>query len=368
MRFPSSGLLFALAASLVAQSVAAAPPDPAPPPPSALPSGSAPATPPATVSAPIGAPISAGARPKIDPAVAAAARLAELIKRGTELCTGGDVDEGLPALRAAWAQHEDADLAVTLASCEIKGSEWPSAAEHLAFALRNKDDPAQRKALEATFLNVRARVGSVKVTITVDGADVFVEDRLAGQSPLPAEVFVAPGQPRIFAKKPGYGEKEGTVTVKAGGTATLTIDLAGEGVVAQSHRTTGTRNPTPGYVLAGFGVVGIGIGAALWAAAVSKGSAADDLLGALRADYPTRGNVVCQPYSSTCALLASLRSSHDALGAGGTGALAAGGALLGAGLIYGLWAAFSTPSEHVTVGLAPAASPTGGGLFAHGTF
>jgi hypothetical protein len=358
MRAPLSGVLLALATGLFALPARAGAPPASAPPASAPP---APPPPGSSAAAPV-------PPPKLTPSELAAHRLAELIKRGTELCAGGDVDEGLPALRAAWSQHEDADLAVTLASCEIKASEWPSAAEHLAFALRNKDDPAQRKALEATFVNVRARVGAVKVTVTIDGADVFVEDRLAGQSPLPAEVFVTPGEAHIFAKKPGYGEKQGTASVKAGGTTTLTIDLAGEGVVGQSHHTTGTRNPTPAYVLAGLGAAGIGVGAALYAASLSKGAAADDVLAALRTDYPGRGTAPCNPASSVCGALAALRSSHDTYANAGTGALAAGGALLGAGLVYGLWAAFSTPSDHVSVGLAPVVSPAGSGLFAHGTF
>jgi len=195
---------------------------------------------------------------KVDPVKAAAERLAEMIKRGNELCAAGDVDQGLPALRAAWAQRPDVELAVSLATCEIKASEWPSAAEHLAWALRNKDDPETRKSLEATFVNVRARVGAVKVTVTVDGADVFAGDRFAGQSPLPGEVYVTPGKSRIFAKKPGYGEIEGIVDVKPGGTAALKIDLAGEGAVAQSQRVTGSRSMTPAYVMGAFGLAALG--------------------------------------------------------------------------------------------------------------
>lgn len=74
-------------------------------------------------------------------------------------------------------------------------------------------------------------------------------------------------------------------------------------------------------------------------------------------------------------MLAGLRSSHDNWANAGTGALIGGGALLAAGLMYGLWATFATPSEHVSVGFAPVISPTSpagspaGGIFvAHGTF
>jgi hypothetical protein len=315
--------------------------------------------------------------PKVDPVKVAAERLADLIKRGTEQCAAGDVDQGLPALRAAWTQHQDADLAVALATCEIKASEWPSAADHLAWALRNKDDPATRKSLEATFVNVRARVGAVKVTVTVDGADVFAGDRFAGQSPLPGEVFVTAGKSRIFAKKPGYGEMEGTVDVKPGGTAVLKIDLAGEGAVAQSQRVTGSRSVAPAYVMGALGLVALGAGAAFYAAALSKGDAAGDLLGALQTDYPSQGTSPCAPTThAACSTLQSLRSNHDTFANAGTGFLAGGGALAAAALVYGLWATFSPPpverpsttGRALPVNVGVTVSPGTGGLWLRGAF
>ncbi len=327
-----------------------------------------------TLAATLGAPLAladsqpAATTPKPDPAKVAADRMAELIKRGAEHCAGGDLDQGLAALNAAWTQHPDPDLAVTLASCEIKAELWPGAAEHLAFALRNKENPAQRKPLEATFTSVRARVGAVKVTVTIEGADVFVGDRFAGQSPLPGEVYVSPGTTRISAKKTGYGEVEAAATVGAQGTTTLSLDLAGQGAVATARHVAGSRSMTPAYVLAGFGVAAAGVGAVLYAAGASKGGAADDLLAELQGGYNT--STPCSSGQVGCATLKGLRSSHDTFVNAGTGALAGGGALLGVALVYGMWAAFSVPPDrdHAALFVAPAVAPGGGGLFAHGTF
>jgi hypothetical protein len=303
--------------------------------------------------------------PKVDPVKVAAAKLAELVKKGTDLCAAGDVDEGLASLRAAWAQHEDADLAANLASCEVKASEWPGAAEHLAYALRVKDDPAQRKPLEAAFIEVRARVGAVKVTVTVDGADVFVGDRFAGQSPLPGEVYVAPGKARITAKRTGYGEVEGAVDVQARGTATVTLDLAAEGAVASSHRVAERRSLAPAYVLGAVGLVAVGAGAALYATGASKGSAADALLAELI--IADKSHQPCASYNGGCTTLANLRSGHDTFTEVGAGVLIGGGALLAAALVYGLRASSPAPQGALLI-LAPVASPSGGGFLARGTF
>jgi hypothetical protein len=304
---------------------------------------------------------------KAEAAKAAAAKLTELVKHGTETCAGGDVDEGLPALRAAWAQHQDAEIALALAQCEIKATDWPSAAEHLAFALRHKEDPEQRKGIEATFLNVRARVGAVKVTVNVDGADVFVGDRFAGQSPLPGEVYVLPGAGHIFAKKTGYGEIEGTVDVKANGTATLALDLAGQGATVQSHRIPERRSMAPLYALASIGGAGVVAGVALFAASAAAGSAADDLLSSLKRDYASQP-YPCTPLRTACTSLYNMRANHDLYANVGTGALGVGGAFVGAAIIYGLWATFSTAPERTSLILVPAASPRGGAIWVRGAF
>ncbi len=305
-------------------------------------------------------------RLKPDPAKIAA-KLAELVKKGTDLCAAGELDDGLAALNAAWMRKQDVDVAVALAACEVKAQAWPVAAEHLAFALRNRDDAAMHEALDATFANVQARVGAVKVTVSVDGADVFVGDRLAGQSPLAAEVYVAPGTTRISAKKTGYGEVSASGSVQAGGTANVTLDLNNASEVAsQTSRRQGQRHSmTPAVVLGGVGLVVAGVGAALYVGGASKGSAADELLAELQSGG---SSLPCTKATLGCNTLKDLRSGHDLFVNTGTVFLIAGGAALAAAFGYGLWASFSTPSDSTALTLLPVASPSGGALLLHGTF
>ncbi len=294
---------------------------------------------------------------------AAAARRAALIKQGTELCNTGEIEEGLSDLEAAWSQKEEVDLAIALASCEVKAERWPGAADHLAYALRVVRDPEQRKGLEPTFVNVRARVGGVKVTVSLDGADVFVGDRYAGQSPLAAEVYVMPGRARVSAKKPGYAEVEDVVQVQANGTAEVSLDFAGENLAAKSRPVPlAPRSRTPAFVLGGITLLVGGVGAALVAAGASKGSAADSLLGELQT---TDGSFPC-PKAPGCLTLKGMRSDHDAFVNAGVGVLGVGGALLGATIIYSLWATRAPSRAGLT--FAPVASASGGGLVTHGTF
>jgi hypothetical protein len=352
MRFPPSIVLFALAACL------------------AVPPARADDASPSTTRSAHGHDPSDPDAPPPDPAKAAAARLAELIRKGVQLCGAGEMDDGIAALNAAWVQRADLDLAVQLAGCEVKAQHWPGAAEHLAFALRTTGDPEQRKALEASFAGVRARVGAVKVKVTVDGAYVFAGDRFAGQSPLPGEVYVSPGQARVSAKKGGYGEVEQEISIQPGGTAEVTLDLMNETAVATSRRTPPRRSLAPAFVMGGIGIVAAGIGAALYAAGAAKGSAAGALLAELQA-APGAGTYPCAGATPAagCNTLATLRSGHDTFENAGAGMLIAGGALLGVGLIYGLVTTYSAPPPSGSaLTITPAVWASGAGLGAAGTF
>jgi hypothetical protein len=296
-------------------------------------------------------------------AKAAAARHTALVKQGKELCDAGEVDQGLVALDAAWSQQDDPDLALALANCEIKAQRWPGAAEHLAYVLRATSDPEARKGIEPTFVDVRRRVGAVKVKVTLEGADVFVADHYAGQSPLNAEVYVLPGRARVSAKKPGYAEVERGVDVQANGTAEITLDLAGESDVGRSRpEPIAPRSRTPAYVLGGLTLVAAGVGAALVAGGAAQGSAGDSLLGELQG---AGGKYPC-PTAPGCATLQSLRSGHDTWINAGIGVFGVDGALLGATIIYSLWA--TRAPERASLSFAPVASAGSGGIVARGAF
>jgi PEGA domain len=326
------------------------------------PAGPVTPTPPAPASKPAGA----ADAPPPDPVKVAADKQAALIKKGSELCAAGEVAEGLTSLRAAWAHNEDAELAATIAACEVKASDWPSAATYFAYALRTVSDPEQRKPLEAAFTDARARVGAVKVTVSIDGADVFVGDDFAGQSPLPGEVYVAPGTTRITAKRTGYGEVDGTVSVQARGTTTLKLDLAAGSTGGSTHHFAERRSVTPAYVLGAVGLIAAGAGAALYAVGATKGAAADALLAELQTANTSK--TPCATYIGGCNTLASLRSGHDTFTDVGAGVLIGGGALLAVGLIYGVRASAAPATDRAGLTLVPVASPSGGGVLAHGTF
>jgi hypothetical protein len=305
----------------------------------------------------------------------AEARLAEQRKRGIEACERGDLDEGLATLASVWSRKSDPDVGGALGMCEMKAKLWPSAADHLAAALRVKQDGPDRKRLEEAFIETRKHVGAVRVTVNVEGADVFLGSRFVGQTPLPGEVFVEPGKrTTIVVKKTGFDEAQSSVEVAAERVASVKLAMVAE-APGRNRYALESRTRVPFYVLGGAALVAGGVGAALYAAAVSKGAAADDLLAELKSAH---GSTPCQPSAAGCTTIGNLRSSHDTFMNVGTGFFIGGGVLLGAAVLTGVWAftGGSPPSAGLStsgpraasITLAPVVSPDVSGLWLRGSF
>lgn len=295
-------------------------------------------------------------------------RMADLVKRGTEACERGEFDEGLAALASVWSRKNDPDVGSALAACEAKAKLWPAAADHYAAALRLKEDGPDRKKLEDAFAEVKKHVGALTIAVNVEGADVFVDDRFVGQTPLPGEVFVEPGKrAAVVVKKTGYEEAQASVTVAAQRTASLKIDLSITPSGGNRYASP-NRSRVPFYVLGGAGLVAVGVGAALYAAAFTKAAAADDLLAEIKTAHPSQGDAPCQPSNAGCATIADLRKGRDKFMNIGTGALIGGGVLIGAAALVGVWTFSTSPSATGSIKLAPVIAPRTAGLWMTGAF
>lgn len=305
----------------------------------------------------------------------AEARTTELVKRGKEACANGDHEEGITALTAVWTQKGDIEVGAALGACEAAAGRFPAAAEHLAAVLRVKEDGAERKKIEEMFLDVRKRVGAVKVAVNIEGADVIVGNRLVGQSPLPGEVYVeANKRTLIIAKKPGHEEAEKTVQLAPQGTAEITLKMAPATMVSNRYAAD-ARSKIPFVVLGGLALVAGGVGASFYAAAGAKSSAADDMLAELKKSSGQK--YACSPTQTGCATVSDLRASRDMMMNVGTGVLIGSGVLLGAAVLAGAWAysggttasgAAPAVTRTARISVTPSVSTDGGGLWLQGAF
>lgn len=80
--------------------------------------------------------------------------------------------------------------------------------------------------LHVELLPTDRRMAHLAVKTQVPGADVFVDGRPAGRTPLPATLLVQPGRRRIEVRRAGYQTARKDVTLDDGASAELELDLA----------------------------------------------------------------------------------------------------------------------------------------------
>ncbi|MDI1437553.1 PEGA domain-containing protein, partial [Polyangium sorediatum] len=169
-----------------------------------------------------GADAKAPAAPAADPEKEAAKKLEE----GLRAQKAGQHDKAREALDAAFRIKPNAEIALALARSEMQLGKPRDAAEHLSYFLREGQaaKPEDRQAAEKMFAEAKSKVGTVIVSVDVDGSEVQVDGKPVGTSPLGGAVFVEPGPRILTARKEGMPEAKKELTVAAG--AETTVPLA----------------------------------------------------------------------------------------------------------------------------------------------
>lgn len=158
-----------------------------------------------------------------------AQRADALFSKGKALYASGKTQEAYEALIAAWASKKSYDIAANLGSAELTLARYRDAAEHFAYALRTFPATGNKKQLAGTkqlFEQARAHVGGLTIKVSVEGAEVFVDGKAIGRSPLQDQVFVNPGERVLEAKLAGYEPSKQSTKLAAGGAQAITLLLA----------------------------------------------------------------------------------------------------------------------------------------------
>src|SRR5277367_5778545 len=116
----------------------------------------------------------------------------QLYDEGLAAFKKGKVAEAHASYLAAWSLNKHWQIAANLADTEIELSKFREAAEHATYYLANA--PANRtERAEALLKRALVRVAVLTITVEPAGAEVLVDDALAGTAPLPQPVFLDPG-------------------------------------------------------------------------------------------------------------------------------------------------------------------------------
>jgi tetratricopeptide (TPR) repeat protein len=84
---------------------------------------------------------------------------------------------------------------------------------------------ARRASVENDLKALHARVGSLRVSVNMDGAEIRVDDQTVGASPLDKPLLVSVGHRKITVSKAGTVPAEKFVDVAAGDRANVTFEL-----------------------------------------------------------------------------------------------------------------------------------------------
>ena len=272
--------------------------------------------------------------------------------------------DALDAYKAAWKLTKTHDLAYMMGRCETELGKLRDAAEHYTYALDHfplTGDPELRANLETALADVKKSLAVVRVVSNTKDVVVTVDGVKVDPSTLETAMFFAPGKHVIEATAPGHRSVRRPFDFKGGEDEQVTMNLVPEGDTP--------RNPIPGYVMAGVGVVGVAIGAGLVGAAEGKKSEA------LKLSQDIGSVEGCQKDAAACQKLRDTTAATDAMGNGGVAALVFGGLFGAASVAYLLIPSRkSAPSKREpsrkkgTITALPVIGASTGGVILSGSF
>ncbi|MBK8996941.1 MAG: hypothetical protein IPM35_14495 [Myxococcales bacterium] len=287
----------------------------------------------------------------------------KLFKKGNEAYKLKKWEEAAAAFKEAWALKQSYDIAGNLGDVEVYLGKYRDAAEHLEFSLRNwpAGQEASKKRTQERFAEAKKNVGTLSLKVS-EGAEITVNGKPIGKSPLPGPVFIEPGAATIEAK---IGEKSAkkTVALDVGEAREIELTIEGEAAAVgpePAPAAGGPSEPDPGAgggikavssgmkprtlaLIAGAGLTVVAAGVGVFYT-LKKSSAQDDADG-LRSELSSKfGGQACSGSSAPaqCADLTDALERRDDAGRISTGAFIASGVLLAATAVtYFVW-----PSGH----------------------
>jgi len=266
------------------------------------------------------------------------AKAMRYISEGNKAFKTGKFPQAEEAYRKAYELKPVYDIAGNLAMAEFATNKTRDAAQHLAFAIRLfpiTGDKAAREAMVKTFEQCRQSVAAVKVSTNVKGALVYVDGKLAGESPLPDDVFVEEGSPTVEAKSTGYKPFSKPFSATKGGEVSVTLTLA---ALPRNDRQVfievpaQRRSVVPGVVLGVGALVAAGAGAGVYFLADAQKKSAIDY----SQQYPKGGCLVPSP-PSYCTDLKNRAYQVDTTRTISIGAFVGAGALAVGAVTYLIW-------------------------------
>jgi hypothetical protein len=170
-------------------------------------------------------PADAATPPPVDGKAKAKAQV--LLKEGTKLYGRGNFQGALDKFTSAYALFPSPKLWFNIGQANRDLDRPLEALDAFEAFLAGAKQPPPRIAAEAqqSITDLQSRLGQLQVDSTPAGAQVSVDGRAVGETPLPKVLWVLPGRHEVTLEKSGRLPTSAAITVAAGSTQKLALIL-----------------------------------------------------------------------------------------------------------------------------------------------
>ena len=154
----------------------------------------------------------------------------------------GNTEAAYKAFAKAWEFDQQPTIALSLAEVEMQLGRYKDAADHWLFFLKEATpDNPERPNAHNQLAECRRHLARAKVVVSVEGAEVFLDDKFVGRAPLRDDLWLAPGQ-HTFSVRSHQGEAPAQKVTAAAGESRI-IDFKVERSSAPAAPLPGASTP-----------------------------------------------------------------------------------------------------------------------------
>jgi hypothetical protein len=152
----------------------------------------------------------------------------QVFEQGRTAMQAGRWEDARSAFQQLFGERRTYDVALQLGQAEYNLKRLRDCAEHLAYGLRTlppREKPETAERSRQILALCKQGAGTLELRATDKGAEVFVDGKLAAETPLLTELFLEPGEHRFEVRLDGRASEAFTLQLNAGQTRTRSVEL-----------------------------------------------------------------------------------------------------------------------------------------------
>ena len=188
-------------------------------------------------------PLSALADPPLTVSRAEKDRARTLFDRANKMYKRGQYEEALKLYRDAGAIYPSYKIELNIGeTLESLGRNTEAATTYHQFLRKFKDAPVSaRREAWLRMDGMRRWLGRVKLHCDEEGAQVSLDDKAVGVTPLESSIYFQPGTHTIKVEKEGFQPVTRKLRIRRGGALHLRVKLKDEATAAQATKMVGAK-------------------------------------------------------------------------------------------------------------------------------